>query len=220
VLNPLDEIAAIARRHNVLLIVDAVTSLGAVPVDVAAWGADVCYSCSQKGVGAPSGLAPITFSARARQERNMRPEFSLDVEKLEDFWLRRSYHHTISAPLIYALHAALTEVGDEGLDARWKRHQTVHEALVTGLQDLDLSVLPPPADRLVSLNAVSVPKGVDAAAVKNRLLDHHHIEIGAGLGPLAGRIWRIGLMGSGATAGNVDRVLAALAEALGRSRSK
>ena len=150
----------------------------------------------------------------------MRAEFSLDVEKLEDFWMRRSYHHTISAPLIYALHAALVEAEEEGLEARWKRHQAVHDALVAGLQRLDLSLLPSAGERLASLNAVSVPKGVDAAAVKNRLLDHHHIEIGAGLGPLAGRIWRIGLMGSGATVDNVDRVLAALAEALGRSRSK
>ncbi|HUR20031.1 MAG TPA: alanine--glyoxylate aminotransferase family protein, partial [Vicinamibacterales bacterium] len=213
VLNPVGDIARIARNHDVLFIVDAVTSLGAVPVEVAAWAADVCYSCSQKGVGAPSGLAPITFSARARQQRYARPAFCLDIEKLEDFWMRRSYHHTISAPMIYALHAALVEVEEEGLEARWKRHQHVHAALVAGLQDLDLSLLPPAADRLVSLNTVSVPKGVDAAAVKNRLLDHHHIEIGAGLGPLAGRIWRIGLMGSGATTGNVDRVLGALAEA-------
>lgn len=220
VLNPVGAISALARKHGVLLIVDAVTSLGAVPVDVAGWGADVCYSCSQKGIGAPSGLAPITFSARARQQRNSRPDFALDIQKLEDFWMRRSYHHTISAPLIYALHAALAEVDEEGLDARWKRHQVTHEALVTGLQRLDLELLPPVGDRLVSLNAVSVPKGVDAAAVKDRLLTRHNIEIGAGLGPLAGRIWRIGLMGSGATVENVERVLAALAEALGQSRSK
>lgn len=216
VLNPVGEIATIARRNEVLLIVDTVTSLGAVPVDVEAWGADVCYSCSQKGIGAPSGLAPITFSARARLQRITRPDFALDIQKLEDFWVRRAYHHTISAPLIYALHAALAEVEEEGLDARWKRHHAVHEALVEGLQRLDLSLLPPAGHRLVSLNAVSVPDGVDAAAVKNRLLTRHHIEIGAGLGPLAGRIWRIGLMGSGATLDHVERVLAALAEALGR----
>ena len=220
VVNPVDDVAAIARRQDVLLIVDAVTSLGAIPVDVAGWAADVCYSCTQKGLGAPSGLAPITFSARARELRVARPEFSLDVEKLEDFWMRRQYHHTISAPLIYALHAALSEVLEEGLEARWKRHRAVHDAFVAGLKDLDLSLLPQSGERLMSLNAVSVPNGVDAAAVKNRLLTQHHIEIGAGLGPLAGRIWRIGLMGSGATMENVERVLAALAEALGRSRSK
>src|SRR5688572_8368575 len=220
VLNPVDDIAAIARRHDALFIIDAVTSLGAVPVEVAKWGADVCYSCSQKGVGAPSGLAPMTFSARARQMRVLKPDFSLDGQTLAGFWTRRQYRRTISAPMIYALHAALSEGAEEGLEARWKRHQTVHDALVSGLQGLDLSLLPPPGHRLTSLNAVSVPQGVDAAAVKDRLLNHHHIEIGAGLGPLAGRIWRIGLMGSGATMGNVERVLAALAEALGRSRSK
>lgn len=219
VLNPVGEIAAIARRHGVLAIVDAVTSLGAVPVDVAAWGVDVCYSCSQKGVGAPSGLAPITFSPRAKQLRTSRPDFALDLQRLEDYWVRRTYHHTISAPLIYALHAALGEVHDEGLDARFARHQSVHEAFVTGLNGLGLELLPPAGERLASLNAVAVPSGVDAAAVKDRLLSKHDIEIGAGLGPLAGRIWRIGLMGSGATTANADRVLAALAEALGRSKS-
>jgi len=220
VLNPMAEIAAIARRHDVLLIVDAVTSLGAVPVDVAGWGIDVCYSCSQKGIGAPSGLAPITFSERARRERIVRADFALDVQKLEDYWVRRSYHHTMSAPLVYALHAALAEVEAEGLDARWQRHQAAHEALVAGLQRLNLELLPPPGHRLASLNAVSVPKGVDAAAVKDRLLSKHHIEIGAGLGPLAGKIWRIGLMGSGATVDHVDRVITALGESLGRPRAR
>jgi alanine-glyoxylate transaminase/serine-glyoxylate transaminase/serine-pyruvate transaminase len=220
VLNPVGDIAAIARKHDVFFIVDTVTSLGAAPVDVAAWGADVCYSCSQKGIGAPSGLAPITFSARAMQQRVTRPDFALDVQKLQDFWVRRAYHHTISAPLIYALHAALAEVDDEGLEARWKRHQSVHEAFVTGLKGLNLELLPPAGERLVSLNAVAVPKGVDAGAVKERLLAKHDIEIGAGLGPLAGRIWRVGLMGSGATTDNVERVLSAFAEALGHARSK
>lgn len=217
VLNPVGDVAAIARKHDALLIVDAVTSLGAVPVDVGAWGADVCYSCSQKGIGAPSGLAPITFSPRAKQFRTSHPDFALDLQKLEDYWVRRVYHHTISAPLIYALHAALGEVHAEGLDARFKRHQAVHDAFVAGLKNLDLDLLPPPPARLVSLNAVAVPNGVDAAAVKDRLLSKHDIEVGAGLGPLAGKIWRVGLMGSGATMENVDRVLSAFAEALGRA---
>lgn len=220
VLNPVAEIAAIARTHDALLVVDAVTSLGAVPVDVKAWNADVCYSCSQKGLGAPSGLAPITFSERARRLRTSNPDFSLDVQKLEEFWVKRSYHHTISAPMIYALHAALTEVEEEGLEARWKRHAHVHEALVRGLESIDLHLLPAPEHRLVSLNAVTVPKGTDAAKVKEHLLTRHDIEIGAGLGPLAGKIWRIGLMGSGATIHNVERVVSSLAEALGRTIPK
>jgi len=212
--NPVDDIAPIVGGHGALLVVDAVTSLGAVPVDVAAWGADVCYSCSQKGIGAPSGLAPVSVSARAREQLIANRQFSLDLERLEDYWLRRRYHHTISAPMIYALHTALAEVLEEGLDARWKRHRDVHLALVEGLQSIGLDLLPPPADRLDNLNAVRVPDGVDATAVRKRLLDEHQIEIGAGLGPLAGKIWRIGLMGSGATVQNVNRLVDALSTAL------
>ncbi len=220
VLNPVGEIAALARQHDTLLIVDAVTSLGAVPVDVAAWNADAVYSCSQKGIGAPSGLSPITFSERARKGRVGAPPFSLDVQKLEDFWVRRRYHHTISAPMIYALHAALAEAADEGLEARWQRHADAHRALVTGLEAIGLRVLPAPEHRLHSLNAVCVPDGVDAAEVRDRMLTKHQIEIGAGLGPLAGKIWRIGLMGSGATLHNVEKVVTALAKSLGRTAPK
>lgn len=217
VINPVGEVAAIARQHDALLIVDAVTSLGAVPVDVAAWNADACYSCSQKGIGAPSGLAPITFSARLRHRRAGTPPFSLDVKKLEDFWVRRRYHHTISAPMIYALHAALTEAAEEGLEARWKRHADAHSALVAGLDAIGLCLLPALAHRLHSLNAVCVPDGVDASEVKDCMLTRHQIEIGAGLGPLAGKIWRIGLMGSGATIHNAEKVVTALAKSLGRT---
>ena len=217
VLNPVGDIAAIAQQHDALLIVDAVTSLGTVPVDVTSWNADACYSCSQKGIGAPSGLAPITFSARARQGRADTTPFSLDVQKLEDFWVRRKYHHTISAPMIYALHAALAEAAEEGLEARWKRHADAHAALISGLDAIGLRLLPAPAHRLPSLNTVCVPDGVDAAEVKDRMLTKHQIEIGAGLGPLAGKVWRIGLMGSGATIHNVEKVVTALAKSLGRT---
>ena len=216
VLNPVDDIAPIVGEHEALLVVDAVTSLGAVPVDVAGWGADVCYSCSQKGIGAPSGLSPISVSARAREQLIANRQFSLDLKSLEDYWIRRRYHHTISAPMIYALHTALTELHEEGLEARWKRHRDVHLDFVDGLRSLGLELLPPPAERLVNLNAVRVPPGSDEAAVRQRLLTDHQIEIGAGLGPLAGRIWRIGLMGSGATVQNVERLITALAAALGR----
>ena len=217
VMNPVETIAPIVREREALFVVDAVTSLGAVPVDVTAWDIDVCYSCSQKGLGAPSGLAPITFSNRARQQRMLLPDFSLDIQKLEDFWVRRQYHHTMSAPLVYALHAALAEVHEEGLPARWARHHAAHLALVEGLESIDVHLLPVKDHRLPSLNAVRVPKGVDASVVRDHLLARHNIEIGAGLGPLAGRIWRIGLMGSGATLVNVSRVVEALAEAMGRT---
>jgi alanine-glyoxylate transaminase/serine-glyoxylate transaminase/serine-pyruvate transaminase len=216
--NPVAEIASIAREHDALTIVDAVTSLGAMPLEVGAWGVDACYSCSQKGLGAPSGMSPITFSARALARRVTCRSFYLDLGLLEDYWVRRKYHHTISAPLVYALHTAIAEVEEEGLETRWRRHEQNHHALVERLQTAGLSLLPPAAERLWSLNAVRVPeapKKVDEAAVRRRLLDHHHIEIGAGLGPLAGKIWRVGLMGSGSTLKNVERVVSALAESIG-----
>jgi alanine-glyoxylate transaminase/serine-glyoxylate transaminase/serine-pyruvate transaminase len=136
--------------------------------------------------------------------------FYFDLALLEDYWLRRKYHHTISAPLIYALREALAVVEEEGLDARWDRHRRNHLALVAGLEALGLDLLPAPGERLWTLNAIRVPDGVDEADVRRRLLDSHGIEIGAGLGPLAGRIWRVGLMGAGSTIENVERFLTAL----------
>ena len=213
VLNPVGEMCALASARGAMTIVDAVTSLGAHPVDAAGWGADAVYSCTQKGLGAPSGLAPIVFSARARGFR-LKAEacrsFYLDLSLLEDYWLHRKYHHTISAPLVYALREALVAVAEEGLEARWARHRANHLAFADSLQAIGLRLLPPPAERLWSLNAVSVPDGVDEARVRTRLLDEYNIEIGAGLGPLAGRIWRVGLMGSGSTRENI----ALLADAL------
>jgi alanine-glyoxylate transaminase / serine-glyoxylate transaminase / serine-pyruvate transaminase len=214
VLNPVAEVCGIAARHGALTIVDTVTSLGAHPVDVGAWGADIVYSCTQKGLGAPSGLAPIVFSARARAQGGASRSFYFDVALLEDYWLRRKYHHTISAPLIYALREALVAVGEEGLDARWRRHQQHHLALAEGLEKLGVRLLPPDRERLWSLNAVVVPHGVDEAAVRKRLLTEFNIEVGAGLGPLAGRIWRVGLMGSGSSATNVELLLNALKRTL------
>ena len=214
VVNPVDAIASLARRADALTVVDAVTSLGAIPLKVAEWNIDVCYSCSQKGLGAPSGLAPITFSARALQRRVPSRSFYLDLGLLQDYWERRKYHHTISAPLIFALHEALAAVHEEGLDARWQRHHRIHQAFVRGIEAIGLSLLPPPAERLWTLNTVRVPEGVDEAAVRRQLLDEYSIEIGAGLGPLAGRIWRVGLMGSGATMGNVLLFLAAFERCL------
>jgi alanine-glyoxylate transaminase / serine-glyoxylate transaminase / serine-pyruvate transaminase len=214
VLNDVAAVAALAREHDALTIVDAVTSLGAMPLDVGRWGLDVCYGCSQKGLSAPSGLAPLTFTPRALERRVRCRSFYLDAALLEDFWVRRRYHHTISAPLVYALDTALEEVEAEGLDARWQRHERNHRALVSALTARGLSLLPPEGERLWSLNAVRVPAGVDEAAVRGRLLQRDNIEIGAGLGPLAGRIWRVGLMGSGSTADNVNRLVSALDDAI------
>ena len=216
--NPVEAVARLAREHDALMIVDAVTSLGAIPLDVAAWGIDACSSCSQKGLGAPSGLAPVVFSPRALSRRVGCRSFYLDLSLLEDYWLRRKYHHTISAPLVYALVTALEEVEEEGLEARWSRHERVHQALVTALDEAGLTLLPAPSDRLWSLNAVRVPADVDDAAVRGNLLRAHGIEIGAGLGPLAGKIWRIGLMGSGSTISNVGRVMSGLSASIADMR--
>ena len=216
--NPVEAVASLAREHDALMIVDAVTSLGAIPLEAGAWGIDACSSCSQKGLGAPSGLAPVLFSPRALSRRVTCRSFYLDLSLLEDYWLRRKYHHTISAPLIYALVTALEEVEEEGLEARWSRHERVHQALVSALDEAGLSLRPAPSDRLWSLNAVRVPADVDDAAVRGHLLPAHGIEIGAGLGPLAGKIWRIGLMGSGSTVSNVGRVLSGLSASIAQMR--
>ncbi|MEO8484338.1 MAG: alanine--glyoxylate aminotransferase family protein [Acidobacteriota bacterium] len=212
--NPLPEIALLARRHDALILVDAVTSLGALPLEIEAWDIDACYSCSQKGLGAPSGMSPVVFSPRAVARKVACRSFYLDLGLLLDFWVRRKYHHTISAPMVYVLNEALAEVEDEGLAARWKRHEAVHGAFVAALDRQGLSLLPPPADRLWSLNTVKVPEGVNDASVRRSLLEKHQIEIGAGLGPLAGKVFRIGLMGSGATMENVTRASEALGQAI------
>lgn len=214
VVNPVEAIAAAARAHDALVLVDAVTSLGAVPLEVGRWQIDACYSCSQKGLGAPSGLSPLVFSARAMARKVACRSFYFDIDLLMDYWVRRKYHHTISAPLVYALHEALAEVEDEGLEARWQRHEATHKALLSALDAAQLSLLPPPGERLWSLNTVRIPEGVNDLAVRQHLLKHDNIEVGAGLGPLAGKIWRVGLMGSGSTEANVTRLMHALSSAM------
>ena len=212
VLNPVQQVAAVAHASGALVIVDAVTSLGGMPLDVAAWDLDVVYSCSQKGLGAPSGVAPIVFGPRARDKRVACRSFYFDLALLEDYWARRKYHHTMCASLIYALREALLIVEEEGLQTRWNRHERHHRMLTAGLADLGLSLLPPEGERLWTLNAVRVPDGIDEAAVRKQLLHTYNMEIGAGLGPLAGKIWRIGLMGTSSSTALVTLVLAALRE--------
>jgi len=220
VLNPAGELCRVAKAAGARTIVDAVTSLGAHPVEAAAWGADAIYSCSQKGVGAPSGLAPVTFRLKPEATQAGKPEaarsFYFDLKLLHDYWVDRKYHHTISAPLIYALQEALAAIEEEGLEARWERHRANHLAFVEALGGIGLEILPPAAERLWSLNAVKIPAGVDDAAVRKALLQDHGIEIGAGLGPLAGKIWRVGLMGSGSTRENITRLVGALGSLLRR----
>jgi len=193
VLNPVEQIAVIAREHGTLTIVDAVTSLGGHPLEVEQWGVGAAYGCAQKCVGAPSGVAPITFSPEALTRRVTARSFYFDLGLLEDYWVRRKYHHTICASLLYALREALLMVGEEGLEARWARHAHHHHALAAGISAMGLSLLPPEPERLWTLNAICVPDGVDEVAVRKRLLQWFDIEVGAGLGPLVGSIGRVGL---------------------------
>jgi len=214
VLNPVADVAAIAREHGALTIVDAVTSVGGHPLDMQAWGLDAVYSCAQKCIGAPSGVAPIAFSPAALARRVKARSFSFDLGLLEDYWVRRKYHHTICASLLYALREALAMIEEEGLEARWARHERHHRALAAGAGAMGLSLLPPDGERLWTLNAIRVPDGVDEAAVRRQLLRQFDIEIGAGLGPLAGRIWRVGLMGASSTPAVILPFLGAFESAL------
>jgi alanine-glyoxylate transaminase/serine-glyoxylate transaminase/serine-pyruvate transaminase len=218
VLQDLTGLAEIAHARNALLIVDAVTSLAGHPVGVDRNGIDICYSGTQKCIGAPPGLAPITFNERAldriRSRRSKVQSWYLDITMVERYWGDdRTYHHTAPISMNYALREALRLIHEEGLEARWRRHELNHRALVAGVEAMGLKMLVAPPHRLWSLNSVSVPEGVDDARVRARLLEEN-IEIGGGLGPLKGRIWRIGLMGSGSTRENVLLVLDALHRAL------
>jgi len=214
VLNPIERLAPIAKEHGALVLVDAVTSFGGHPLDLGAWGIDACYSCTQKCLGAPSGLAPVVFGPRALERRVSCRSFYFDLQLLQDYWLNRKYHHTMSSTLVYALAEALAIVEEEGLEARWSRHQRNHRLFATQLEALGLSLLPPDGERLWTLNAVRVPPGVDEAAVRKQLLTEYGIEIGAGLGPLAGKIWRVGLMGASSSPRLILLLLGAMQAAL------
>jgi alanine-glyoxylate transaminase / serine-glyoxylate transaminase / serine-pyruvate transaminase len=219
VLQDLTGLAELVHARGALLVVDAVTSLGGHPVGVDRNGIDVCYSGTQKCLGAPPGLSPITFSERALEQIRARKSkvqsWYLDMTMVEKYWgSDRTYHHTAPISMNYALREALRIVCDEGLEARWQRHRRNHLALVAGLEAMGLEMNVAREQRLWSLNAVRVPDGVDDARVRGKLLNDSNIEIGGGLGPLKGKIWRIGLMGSGSSRENVSLVLDALHRAL------
>ena len=220
-------LCALARRHGALSIVDCVTSLGGVPVDAAAWDADVLYSGTQKCLSAPPGLSPVAFSRRALEAVAARTtpvrNWLLDVSLLMAYWGGeggRTYHHTAPINALYGLHESLVALFEEGQQAVFVRHARMHEALVAGLEALGLQMLVAPEHRLPQLNTVRVPEGVDEAAVRARMLDRWDLEIGAGLGPLKGQVWRIGLMGASASPWHVRVCLTALADALGAQGRK
>src|SRR5262245_1389076 len=173
--NPIKELAAIARANGALTIVDMVTSLGGQEVDLAGWGVDVAYSCTQKCIGAPSGLAPLAIASSARERLVKCRSFYLDLKLLEDYWVGRKYHHTMSSTLIYALREALLMVEEEGLAARIARHERHHRALAAGVEAMGLSLLPPQGERLWTLNTIRVPAGVDGAAVRRQMLPNRNL---------------------------------------------
>jgi len=219
ILQPLPPLVDVARRYDALLLVDAVASLGGVPLDVDELGIDVCYSASQKCLSVPPGLAPLTASARARarmaERRTKVQSWYLDLSMLQTYWgTERIYHHTAPVTMIYGLREGLRLVVEEGLEARWERHRRAAQTLWQGLQRLGLRLYVPEEQRAPTLTTVAVPVGVDDLAVRRRLLQDHNIEIAGGLGPLRGKVFRIGLMGEGSTAGNVHTFLAAFDAAL------
>lgn len=199
---PIEPIGRLCRDHGALLIVDAVTSLGGVPVEVDGWGIDACYSGTQKCLSCPPGLAPLTLSDRAlttiKSRRTPCQSWYLDMALVADYWAdgTRAYHHTAPISMLYALREALRLVDQEGLPARFLRHRLNSEALVAGLMELGLTPLPQARHRLPMLTCVTVPSHIDEATVRAQLLQTFGIEIGGGLGPLKGKVWRIGLMGN------------------------
>jgi alanine-glyoxylate transaminase/serine-glyoxylate transaminase/serine-pyruvate transaminase len=211
---PLPDAARLAHAHGALFLADCVTSLGGLPVDLDASGVDVAYSGTQKCLSCPPGLAPVSFGPRAlevlRARKTRVQSWYLDVTLLQQYWgEERVYHHTAPISMNYALREALRLVMEEGLPARFARHARNHRALAAGLAALGLTLAAEEGHRLPMLNAVTVPDGIDEARVRGRLLQEHGIEIGGGLGEIAGKVWRVGLMGYGARAEIVDRVLAA-----------
>lgn len=220
VVNPVKAVGDLAKAAGAYFIVDCVTSLGGMPVAMDEWNADALYSCSQKCLSTPPGLSPASFSQRAmdkvQKRKNKVPNWYFDMSVLMTYWdaKTRAYHHTVPVNMFYGIYAGLRQVLGEGLDKVYARHREMHEKLVSGLEAMGLSMYVDKSCRLPMLNAVTIPEGVDDAGVRARLLKDHGIEIGGGLGPMAGKIWRVGLMGHTAREANVERFLAALAKCL------
>src|SRR5215831_3150170 len=209
-----------AHELDALVVADCVTSLGGMPVLVDENGIDIAYSCSQKGLGCPPGLAPVTVSPRAldriKQRKTPVDCFYVDLLALDTFYCGKKYHHTASATMFYALREGLAIVAEEGLETRWERHRTNHESFVAGIEAMGLSMHVPAGHRLWTLNTPRLPQGVDDGKLRQFLLEKYSMEIAGGFGPLAGKVFRIGTMGYGSTEENVQMILTALKDALGR----
>jgi len=210
-------LAAIARKQGALVLMDCVTSLAGTPVLLDQWGIDAAYSGSQKCLSCTPGLSPVSFSeaaiAKVRARKTPVQSWFMDLNLVLGYWSgegKRTYHHTAPINPLYGLHEALVILAEEGLANAWARHRAMHDLLKAGLEDMGLSLLVPEAERLPQLNSVILPAGIDDAAARGRLLREFNLEIGAGLGALAGKIWRIGLMGASARRENVDLCLRAV----------
>jgi len=217
---PLEEVGSLCHDRGKLLIVDAVTSLGGTELRVDDWHIDICYSGTQKCLSCPPGLAPITFSERAVEKIRARKtkvvSWYLDMGMIANYWTegKRAYHHTAPISMNYGLHQALAVVLEEGLEERYERHRVNSKALVNGLQALGFRLYAQKGHRLPMLNAVWIPDGIEEAKTRQLLLNQYNIEIGGGLGPVAGKIWRIGLMGESSRPENVTALLFALESTL------
>lgn len=222
---PIAEIGKLCREFDTLLLVDAVTSLGCVPLAVDEWGIDAIYSCSQKGLGCPPGLAPVSFSDRAvetiQRRKSKVQSWYLDMTLVQKYWGdEHAYHHTAPITMTYALREGLRLVLEEGLETRWARHLKNHQSLKAGLSALGIAYTAAEGHQLPQLNAVRIPSGVDDLAVRQQLLGDFGIEIGGGLGEFKGKVWRIGLMGYNSRAPIVLLFLAALEQCLLRQGAK
>jgi len=218
-LQPLEDISRVVHENGGLLLVDAVTSLGGIPVQVDEIEIDVCYSGSQKCISCPPGLGPITLSPRAEQvlsaRKNQVANWYLDLTMIQKYWgSERTYHHTAPISANFALYEGLRIIAEEGLEVRWERHRRNAETLWQGLENLGMELHVPLANRLPSLTTVRIPEGVDGAKIQSRLMKDYNIEIAGGLGELKGKVWRIGLMGYSSRLENVTLLLAALEECL------
>ena len=207
----------LAHKHNCLVIADCVTSLAGTPIKVDEWGLDAVYSGTQKCLSCVPGLSPVTFSERAiakiKGRKTKVQSWFLDLNLVMGYWgegAKRAYHHTAPVNALYALHESLVMLREEGLENSWQRHAFHHSALKAGLEAMGINFIVPEADRLPQLNAVTIPEGVDDAVLRARLLNEYNLEIGSGLGDLAGKVWRIGLMGNAARAENVIFCLSTL----------
>lgn len=220
---PVQPMVEVAHRYGALVAVDCVTSLGGIPLEIDAWGVDAAGSCSQKCIGAPPGLGPITVGPRAMdavRTRKTKPHtWYMDLSLLFQYWgedgasKKRAFHHTAPVAAIYGFHEALRIILEEGLETRFERHAKAHDALVRGLDKLGLSLFTPAANRCATINVIQVPDGVDDAKVRARMLDMG-VEMSGGLGALAGKVWRVGVMGYNAHVPRVERFLDALGEAM------